>query len=184
VSRVLQTSGVRSVVVAMLAMSACGTSGTSTTSTTTQPRPPAPTVAVLEHATDMDGVVVGPAETRATVAIVFASWCGHCRNEMRELAVLRADLPDVRFLGVNYKQHEEYDGRGDSAAVRTMVAELAPWLRVVPADEALWTSLGRPPKVPTLYVFDRNGVLAKTYDRRFDALPTFDELERVIDALP
>ena len=30
---------------------------------------------------------------------------------------------------------------------------------VVPADEAVWKSLGAPPKVPTVLVFDRAGAL-------------------------
>jgi len=142
-------------------------------------------VALLDRAMDIDGLVVGPlAEGKATVAIVFASWCGHCRNELRELAVLRAERTDVRYLGINYVAHEEYDGRGDSAAVRAMRDDLAPWMRVIPADETLWTQLGRPPKVPTLYIFDRHGTLAKTYDRRVDPLPTFDELDRLIASLP
>jgi thiol-disulfide isomerase/thioredoxin len=164
------------------ALAACWTEA-STTATT--PTPAAPTVALLDRARDLDGVEVGPmTEGKATIAIVFASWCGHCRDELRELAVLRAERTDIRYLGVNYVAHEEYDGRGNAAAVRAMRDDLAPWLRVIPADETLWTHLGRPPKVPTLYVFDRNGALAKTYDRRTDALPTFDELDRLISSLP
>ena len=144
-----------------------------------------PTVALLDGARDIDGQVVGPAGAeKATIAIVFASWCGHCKDELRELAVLRAERSDVRYLGINYVAHEEYDGRGDAAAVRAMRDDLAPWLQVIPADEALWTRLGRPTKVPTLYVFDRHGVLARTYDRRFDAIPRFDELDRLIASLP
>ncbi len=151
--------------------------------TTTAPAPP--TVALLDGARDIDGQVVGPAGAeKATIAIVFASWCGHCKDELRELAVLRAERSDVRYLGINYVAHEEYDGRGDAAAVRAMRDDLAPWLQVIPADEALWTRLGRPTKVPTLYVFDRHGVLARTYDRRFDAIPRFDELDRLIASLP
>jgi thiol-disulfide isomerase/thioredoxin len=121
---------------------------------------------------------------RATVVMVFASWCGHCRDEMLVLSELHERHPDVRFLGVNYRAHEEYDGRGDAGAVREFVAARGPWLRVVPADEALWTRLGRPPKVPTLYVFDGAGVLARSFDRRVDPLPTLDDLEAALAALP
>jgi hypothetical protein len=49
----------------------------------------------------------------------------------------------------------------------------------------LWTRLGRPPKVPTLYVFDAHGNLARAYDRRVDAAPpSLDELEATLAALP
>lgn len=177
------------VLVVSCTVAACGPATTTTTTTsgggktTTTPTPP--TVALLDAARDLDGEVVGPmGAEKATIAIVFASWCGHCKDELRELAVLRAERSDVRYLGVNYVAHEEYDGRGDAAAVRAMRDDLAPWLRVIPADEALWTRLGRPTKVPTLYVFDRHGALARTYDRRFDAIPRFDELDRLIASLP
>ncbi len=147
--------------------------------------PTAPHADLLDAATDLDGQLIGrlaPTQ-RATVAIVFASWCGHCRDEIRVLEVLRANHPEVRFLGVNYIAHEEYDGRGDAIAVRDFVDQRAPWLRVVPADEGLWSGLGRPPKVPTIFVFDRSGALAKSYDRRVDPLPSFDDLDAVVTAL-
>lgn len=153
----------------------------------TAPRPAAALHAgMLEAAADLDGQAVGALapDQRATIAIVFASWCGHCHDEILVLDQLRARHPEVRVLGVNYRAHEEYDGRGDAAAVRAFVAERAPWLRVIPADEPLWAQLGRPPKVPTLYVFDRAGALARRYDRRVDPLPTLADLEATVAALP
>ena len=84
--------------------------------------------ALLEAAVDLDGEPVGalPPRGRATVAVVFASWCTHCRAELPVLAALAHAQPDVRVLGLNFRGHEEYDGRGDAAAVRAFVAELAP----------------------------------------------------------
>ncbi|MBE7454748.1 MAG: TlpA family protein disulfide reductase [Kofleriaceae bacterium] len=169
----------------LVAVAACPASGGGPRGTT-PPSPAGPTVALLDGAADLDGQPVGPlaAGQRATIAIVFASWCGACRDEIVVLDELRATHPDVRLLGVNYRAHEEYDGRGDAAAVRAFVATHAPWLRVVPADEAMWGQLGRPPKVPTLYVFDRTGALARTFDRRHDPLPTRADLEAALAALP
>lgn len=145
-------------------------------------RPAALNVSVLEAARDLDGHPVGGLAVgeRATVAMVFASWCGHCQDEMPVLAALRERHPEVRFLGVNYRAHEEYDGRGDASAVRRFVAERGPWLRVIPADDALWAALGRPPKVPTLYVFGADGDLTRRFDRRVDPLPTLDDLEAAL----
>ena len=138
--------------------------------------------ALLEAAPDLDGQAIGPLATdgRATIAVVFASWCTHCRDEIPVLAELAARQPGLRILGVNYRRHEEYAQRGDAAAVRAFVAEVAPWLRVVPADEALWAALGRPPKVPALYVFDRRGRLVRTFDRRRAEIPTLAELEAAL----
>ena len=139
----------------------------------------APALAAAEAAADLDGVVVGPTDG-ATVAMVFASWCEHCRDEVPVLAELHVRRPDVRILGINYRAHEEYDGRGDAIAVRAFVAERAPWLRVVPADDALWVALGRPPKVPTVLVFDRAGALVRAFDRRTERPPTYAELEAAV----
>lgn len=111
---------------------------------------------------------------------MFASWCGHCRDELPALEALAERHRDVRVLGINYRGHEEYGQRGGPAAVRAFVAELAPWLRVVPADDRLWGALGRPPLVPTIFVFDRTGALTRAFDRRRDPLPTLAALEAAL----
>lgn len=147
---------------------------------------PAAAYPLLAAAADLDGRAVADAPGQATIAIVFASWCSHCRTEMDELAALlatRVDRADVRVIGVNFRQHEEYDDRGDSDAVRAFIAEHAPWLRVVPADDALFRALGSPPKVPTVYVYDAGGRLAGVYDRRARALPDAAELGALLDSL-
>jgi thiol-disulfide isomerase/thioredoxin len=149
-------------------------------------RPPGgvgePTLVLIEAARDLDGAVVGPADprARATVAIVFASWCGHCRDEVPVLAALRARHPDVRILGVNYVAHETYAGRGGPVEVRAFVDELAPWLRVVPADDRVWASLGRPRLVPSLYVFDGGGALVHAFDGSVEGPPSLERLEQVL----
>jgi thiol-disulfide isomerase/thioredoxin len=107
---------------------------------------------------------------------VFASWCPHCKDEIAILDGLRAAHPGVRILGVNYRAHEEYDARGDAAAVRAYVRDHAPWMRVVPADDDLYARLGRPTKIPTMYVWDGAGDLVQIYDRRVRDLPDADEL--------
>jgi hypothetical protein len=59
-----------------------------------------------------------------------------------------------------------------------------PWLRVVPAGEHLFTQLGRPPLVPTIYVFDRAGALVAQFDRRERKPPREDELDALLRSLP
>lgn len=133
----------------------------------------------IEAARDLDGVLVGPHRGAHTVAITFATWCGHCRSELAVIDSVRASYPEVRWLGLNYQPHEEYANRGSRAAVRAFVAE-APWLRVVPMDEALFATLGSPPKVPTVYVFDGAGALLARFDRRERELPGADELAALL----
>lgn len=152
------------------------------------PSPPAaqrgaPAWQMLAGSRDLDGRVVGAAPGRATIAVVFASWCGHCRHQIAQLAEVIDGRDDVRVLGINFLHHEEYDDRGDSQAVRDYVAAEAPWLQVVPAGERLWRELGSPSKVPTLYVFDDAGALRRVWDRRAGELPSYSDLVAALDAL-
>lgn len=137
----------------------------------------------IEASVDLDGGVIGKTDARATVVVVFASWCGHCHHELEILARLRPSHAAMRVLGVNYRGHEEYDHRGNSVAVRSYVAKYAPWMRVVPADDRLFDALGSPPKIPTIFIYDRDGNLVTTYDRRDRPEPEAGELEVLLAKL-
>ena len=144
-----------------------------------RPVPAKPGVlAQLEASADLDGAIVGHTNT-PTVVIVFASWCPHCKAELAELEPLRTR---ARLLGVNYRGHEDYAGRGSSAAVKAF-AQRTPWLHVVPIDDAVFEALGSPPQIPSLYVFDRKGVLAATYSRKERPPPDKSELAAILDKL-
>jgi len=149
--------------------------------------PAAPTRDVLADilaSPDLDGVPPGRVPgARATVVVVFASWCSHCRDELAVLGGLVADRPGVRVVGVNYKGHEEYDARGNSAAVRAYVQGSVPWLRVVPAGDRLFGELGSPPKVPTMFVYDASDRLVEVFDRRRRPLPDAGELDQLFRRL-
>lgn len=135
-------------------------------------------LARIETSVDTGGNVVGHTDG-ATLLVVFASWCPHCHKELEILTKLRPAHPALRVLGINYKGHEEYADRGSADAVKLYVAKHAPWLRVVPADDELFEMLGSPPKIPTLYVFDRNGALVQVYSRVDRAMPDADELREL-----
>lgn len=147
------------------------------------PVKPAPTttteLARIEASPDLDGAPVG--RTRgATLAVVFASWCTNCHKELAEIDAVRATNPTLRVLGLNYRGHEEYDHRGNAQAVRRYVAEHASWLRVVPIDNAMFELLGRPPLIPTIYVFDASGRLVATYSRKQRRMPDAGELRDLL----
>lgn len=147
------------------------------------PRPPRDArLVAIEDSLALDGAPIGGSK-QATVLVLFASWCGNCHHELAILEQLQPQHPAVRVLGVNYRAHEEYGGRGSSEAVRAYVAKYAPWMRVAPIDEALFTRLGRPPKIPTLFVFDRGGALVEIYDRRERPMPDARELDALFARL-
>jgi hypothetical protein len=135
-------------------------------------------LAQLEASSDLDGVPVGASDARATLLFVFASWCTNCEAELPALQ----DLPDTRLLGINYRGHEEYDNRGSSEAIHAFHTR-TPWLRIVPIGDDLFTALGRPPTIPTLYLFDHRGTLVHTFDRRTHRPPTHAELTSAIASL-
>lgn len=137
-------------------------------------------LALIEASADMDGVAIGRSDANATIVIVFASWCGHCKTALDIVARVRANHGHTRVLGVNYRGHEEYDQRGDAAAVRRYVSTNVPWLRVVPAEEPLFAALGRPPKVPTMFVYDAWGNLVARYDRQERRMPDAEELDALL----
>ena len=143
-----------------------------------RPAVPGNVLAQLEASADLDGAIVGHSD-RPTLVLVFASWCPHCKAELGELEPLRAR---VRMLGVNYRGHEDYAGRGGPAAVRAFALH-TPWLRVVPIDDALFAALGSPPQIPTIFVFDREGALVASYSRKLRPPPDRAELAAIIDKL-
>lgn len=142
------------------------------------PRPPTP-LSLIETSADLDGKIVGPSDARATIVVLMASWCGHCRVQLDQLGEVRARHPRARVLGVNYKGHEEYDNRGNAERLRAYIAPM-PWLRVVPAGEPLFDALGRPPFVPAVWVYDAGGNLVEFYDRRHRAPPSAAEIEALL----
>jgi thiol-disulfide isomerase/thioredoxin len=168
-----------------LTVASCATSAPVTLSARPQPpsepAPPLAPLAQLEASVDLDGRVIG-APAGPTVVIWLASWCGHCRTELGVFDEVRATAPTVRWLAANYEAHEEYDNRGSSAAIRAL-ADATPWLRVVPANEALFAAFGSPPLVPAIFVYDSLGALSATFDRRERPAPDAVELAALLGSI-
>ena len=148
-----------------------------------QPRQPSTALTMIEASVDLDGKPIGRTNARATIVVLMASWCGHCRAQLAVLEQIQAEHPNARILGVNYQGHEEYDDRGGTEKLRAYVDEAVPWLRVVPAGDELFGALGKPPFVPAVWVFDRDGTLVEFYDRREREPPTSNEIVALLAKL-
>lgn len=145
--------------------------------------PPAPgALALVETSPDLSGAPIGASHARATIVVVLASWCEHCAAELTMLDKLRANRPNLRIVGVSYHAHENYDHRGNPAALRRYAGAHA-WLPIVVADDALFDALGSPPLIPAVFVFDQAGGLAAHFDRRAREQPNRRELEQVLARL-
>ena len=114
-----------------------------------------------------------------TVFVVFASWCGHCRDELRVLSELRAERPGLKIVGLN--AYEDWGDASDDEKLRVYLAEHAPWLPVVKADASLLESLGGVPKIPSLFVFDGRGQLVEAFRRHERRPPSLGELRAALN---
>jgi thiol-disulfide isomerase/thioredoxin len=145
------------------------------------PQPLTP-FARLEASRDLDGALVGKSDARATVVMVMASWCTACRVELAMFDRVRGSHAHVRWLAVNYREHEDYRRRGGADAIRALAGEMH-WLRIVPAGDELFMSLGSPSKIPTVIVFDSTGNVAARYDRHERKPPDEAELDALLRRL-
>ena len=129
---------------------------------------------------DLDGAPVASRMVAGapTIFVVFASWCVHCRHELGVLAELRAAEPRVQIIGLN--AYEDWQDTSNEAQLRAYVAANAPWLTVVRTDAAMLRDLGGVAKIPSLFVFDGAGHLARGYKRDERTPPTLAELQAAI----
>ena len=139
------------------------------------------TLGRFEAARDLDGNLVGHADA-PTVVIVMTSWCHACRDELAVFDRVRAAHPRVRWFALNYRDHEEYAGRGSTDAIRALAGGKS-WLRVVRADDQLFSAFGSPSKIPTVVVFDGSGGIVAHYNRHERTPPGEAELDQLLARL-
>lgn len=132
----------------------------------------------LMESTAIDGTALAP-EARPTALVVFASWCGPCRNELAALGEIREKFPTLRIIGIN--AYEDYGDRSDEERLRVFLGANAPWLtQIVHATPALLRDFGKVPKIPTLFVYDGAGEVVAEFRRNQRQPPSHEELEAAI----
>ncbi|MBI3762347.1 MAG: TlpA family protein disulfide reductase [Chloroflexi bacterium] len=125
------------------------------------------------------GVAIPPAELEGRVVVVtfFASWCEPCRDQMADLSQLRQSFAaeDVTILGVNafeeYKvPHTHADGtihyHDPSSSPRDLpkfLAGVGPGIFVLPVTPEINDAFAGVTRIPSTFVFDRDGRLVRQY---------------------
>ena len=148
-----------------------------------------PRVAAANFAAAQSAVIRAPA-LNATAAIqpadlddkvviftFFASWCGPCREQVSELSEIRQDLGGDELVVVAVNAFEGYrlphthpdgvvhyhrpsDIAGDLPA---FVSAIGPEVYVVPSTPEIAAAFGDVTRIPTTFVFDRDGRLVRRY---------------------
>jgi len=160
-----------------LLLSACASTPPRVSNSATKTTP----YAVVEAARDLEGSTVGvlAASQDVTLAVFFATWCGHCRHELEVLKEMLDTDSRLRIVGIN--AYEEWGSMSDEKRLHSYLASHAPWLRVIRADESLMASFGRVKKIPTIFVFDKDGKLVISFRREVSGIPSKDALVRAIE---
>jgi thiol-disulfide isomerase/thioredoxin len=164
------------ILIALAALAACSADGN-------QPRPRSGAeagLAALSAKKDMRGGRIDLEGSEATVVVVFASWCGPCRKELAALGELRKTRPKVRIIGLN--AYEDWDDYSDEQKLRRFLDTNAPWLTVVRDDGTLLRTFGGVPKIPTVFVYDRDGRVVHEFRRNQRPPPDRRELAAAIDS--
>ena len=114
------------------------------------------TLKALPH---LHGARVTDATFARKVVIVtfFASWCPPCREELGHLRALHATYhgAGVEIIAVNL--FEDFDNFSDDKWLATFLALTEPPFTVVKGNDVVSQQFGRITRIPTLFVFDRQG---------------------------
>lgn len=143
----------------------------------------------LEALPHLHGRKVKEAGLHGKVVLVsfFASWCPPCNIEFQHLRDADAAYhkKGLRIVAVNY--FEDLAGFADGGArLDRFITRHAPWYSVVKGNDDLAKAFADVSRIPTVFVFDRQGRQALHFIHRWKAKKTnltMDELNAVLRPL-
>jgi len=116
--------------------------------------------------------------------IVFPSWCQPCHTEFQHLRVAQAAYhKDVlRVVATNYFEH--LSGFSDGGVpLNRFLENHTPWYSAVKGNDALAKRFANMTRIPTVFIFDRQGRLALHFIHRWKLARTNLTMEELHAAL-
>ena len=145
-------------------------------------------IAEIAGLVPLRGAAPTPERLAGKVVVVgfFASWCPPCHAEFRHLGEIDARYRDAGVEIVAINLFEDFGGLSSPAKLERFLDRYDPAYSVVRGTDATAQAFGGVRRIPTLYVFDREGRPAFGFVHEIGAAKTnvsADELAAVIDAL-
>ena len=133
----------------------------------------------------------GPMVTDATfddkvlIVTFFASWCPPCRQEFADLGeIYRQHREDgLEIVAINL--FEDFEGFSDDERLAVFLELTQPPFTVVKGNDAISQQFGTIRRIPSLFVFDRQGRSVLTFAHERGAQATLDAaaLRQVVSPL-
>ncbi len=125
-------------------------------------------------------------DNKVVVVTFFASWCHPCREEFGHLRELYQTYHDrgVEIIAVNY--FEDFDNLSDDTRLQNYLNLTKPPFTVVKGNDTVSQQFGTVTRIPTLFVFDKQGQRALHFFNKPDGSQStidMDTLRQVITNL-
>lgn len=132
------------------------------------------------------GIGTADLENQVVVVAFFASWCPPCNPEFDHLEAVRQKFSNepVEILAINI--FESFSGPGSDARLQGFLDLKNPGFVTLGNGEEISENFGTVKRIPSVFVFDRNGALAFNFVHGVGAQKTHveeEELTRVIEKL-
>ncbi len=141
----------------------------------------APLRSALAELPLLRGEPVRPDDLSERVVVVnfFASWCPPCRPEMAHLnrLVAESDADRLRVIGINL--FEDFGGRSGDDALDRFLEQMQPAFPILRGDDTVAEAFDGVDRIPTLFVFEGSGRMARHFVHRRGAAKTHLDLEEL-----